>query len=143
MQKINVMNYKIKVVFLCVISSIFLSACQHKLYKNRPQPEPITQIPIYITPATYQAYRQEEAQNRTLIIYFEEGKKQNLMNAINAKGDTVIYDYKVFNAIAIAIKTNESTSSVTDFYQKIDGVLQVAESQVNSLNKISPINPNL
>ena len=65
------------------------------------------------------------------------------MNAINAKGDTVIYDYKVFNAIAITIKTNESTSSVTDFYQKIDGVLQVAESQVNSLNKISPINPNL
>lgn len=138
MQKTDTIKHKIILISTNTVAVFSLSACQHMVHQQ-PQSEPITQAPVYITPATYQAYRQEEAQNRTLIIYFEEGKKQNLMNAINAKGDTVIYDYKVFNAVAITIKADESTSSMIDFYQKIDGVLQAVQSQINSLDEVSPL----
>lgn len=117
----------------CVLLPFILTACQTAQPQLlRDHSEPIVQEPE-ITPANYQ-YQRPDNQSTVLIIYFAEDKKDNIVRAITAKGDTVLYDYRIFNAVAIDVKDPKILPTAMAFYQKIDGVLQVSQDEMVQLD---------
>lgn len=82
-----------------------------------------------VTPANYQYQRQDIKINAILNISFAENKKANIINAINAKGDTILFDDQIFNTITIDVKDVKSLTDVILFYQTIDGVTKVSQDE--------------
>lgn len=122
---------KRKAPLIGVLLPVVLTACQTvQPQLLRDKSEPVVQAPE-ITPANYQyQHQRQENQNTTLIIYFSEDKKENIMSAITFKGDTVLYDYQIFNAVAVDVKDAKAIATAIDFYQKIDGVLKVNQDEI-------------
>ena len=94
----------------------------------RDQSEPVIQEPE-VTPANYQYQRQDIKINAILNISFAENKKANIINAINAKGDTILFDDQIFNTITIDVKDAKSLTDAILFYQTIDGVTKVSQDE--------------
>ena len=66
----------------------------------------------------------------TLIIHYDAKMgKEFLLEAVKSKKVEVIYDYKNFHAIAIRIPKKTKA-----FFEKVKGVLQVNEDNINQLN---------
>lgn len=71
----------------------------------------------------------------TLIIYYDAKMgKEFLLEAVKSKKVEVIYDYKNFHAIAIRIPKKKSIKQTKAFFEKVKGVLQVNEDNINQLN---------
>lgn len=73
-----------------------------------------------------------QAQSSVLIIYFEKDKKPLLMNAIAKRSDKMAYDYKSLHAVAIT--TQDAIDDAINFYQQIEGVLQVNPNEIMQLH---------
>lgn len=65
-----------------------------------------------------------------LIIYYEpETGNDRLLKAAKSYGSKVLYVYKNFNGIAVTILRNKTVSDARIYYEKVKGVLSVAEDR--------------
>lgn len=80
------------------------------------------------------ANTQSVADNTTLIITYEAGKKDKALQAITAMQGKIIYDYKNFNMFAAAFY-NTDIEAVKHRLEQQSGILSVQRNQrINSLN---------
>ncbi|OOR88262.1 hypothetical protein B0181_08455 [Moraxella caviae] len=106
-----------------VMTAPLISAC----HTTTPQ------IPVQQTPAPTQLDITPTAINGALIVYFDASKKSQVLSAVAERGDTILYQYQNFNAIAIAPAT-KNTKQALHFYQTLDGVLNAVPEQTLQLH---------
>lgn len=75
------------------------------------------------------------AAKETLIIFYDAAiGKEKLMRAVEKQNAELLYDYKNFNGIAIAVPVADLKSTI-DYYTKVDGVLSVSISRQLELHQ--------
>ena len=70
-----------------------------------------------------------------MISYDIEIGKEPLKKAIRKYGASIIYDYKIGNAIAIRLPDPEKIEDAITHFEKVKGVLQVSRDRVNYLDR--------
>ena len=67
----------------------------------------------------------------TLLIFFDPSiGKDTLMAAIEEYGATVIYEYRIVDAVAIRIPQGTFIGDAIEFFQNVDGVTFVKRDQM-------------
>lgn len=74
-----------------------------------------------------------------IISYDLEVGKDPLKKAIRKYGASIIYDYRIINAIAIRIPANKELEDAVTHFEKVKGVLQVSKDRVYRLD--DPVRP--
>ena len=77
--------------------------------------------------------------NVLIIFYDSTIGKEPLLKAIEEYHATVIYDLKIIKYISIKIPENTKIEDAIEYFQKVEGVLQVNRDQVYQLHSTSNI----
>ncbi|MBR4755558.1 MAG: hypothetical protein IK076_01295 [Bacteroidales bacterium] len=77
--------------------------------------------------------------NVLVVSYDMEVGKDPLKKAIHKYGASIIYDYRIINAIAIRIPDNKELEDAITHFEKVKGVLQVSKDRVYHLD--DPVRP--
>lgn len=83
-------------------------------------------IPITTVPSSTNT--QTVADNTTLIITYEAGKKANALQAVTAMQGKIVYDYKNLNMLAVAFDTTD-IEAVRQQLEQQPGILAVQRNQ--------------
>ena len=76
------------------------------------------------------------ASNNTLIIFYDSlNGKDSLYQAIEEYEATILYDYRMINAIAIKIPTGTFIGDAIEFFKNVDGVIQVNRDYISHIDK--------
>ena len=77
----------------------------------------------------------EEFSPTTLIIFYDAGiGKEPLLKAIEDYHATVIYDLKIMKSISIKIPDGTKIEDAIDYFNKVEGVLQVNRDRIRRLD---------
>ncbi|WP_314665650.1 S8 family serine peptidase [Prevotella aurantiaca] len=72
--------------------------------------------------------------NQTIMIYYDRAKgSKALMNAIEKKDCTIVYEYKKINGVAIKIPKGWDVDKAVAYFKKVKGVKNVSKDGVNHL----------
>ena len=74
------------------------------------------------------------SRNVLVVSYDIEVGKEPLKKAIRKYGASIIYDYRIINAIAIRIPDSKDIDEAVTHFEKVKGVLQVAKDRVHRLD---------
>ena len=77
----------------------------------------------------------EYSRDVLVISYDIEIGKEPLKKAIRKYGASIIYDYKIGNAIAIRLPDPQKLVDAITHFEKVKGVLQVSKDRVNYLDR--------
>ncbi|MBR1927160.1 MAG: hypothetical protein IJ840_05365 [Bacteroidales bacterium] len=77
----------------------------------------------------------EYSRDVLVVSYDIEIGKEPLKKAIRKYGASIIYDYKIGNAIAIRIPDPLKLDEAISHFEKVKGVLQVSRDRVNYLDR--------
>ena len=76
------------------------------------------------------------ASNNTLMIFFDPlNGKESLYQAIEEYGATILYDYRMVNAITIRIPTGTFIGDAIEFFKNVDGVILVNRDHLNHIDE--------
>ena len=81
----------------------------------------------------------EYASDVLVVTYDIEIGKEPLKKAIRKYGASIIYDYRIVNAIAVRIPESKRLDESVQYFEKVKGVLQVSLDQVRHLD--DPVRP--
>ena len=71
----------------------------------------------------------------TLIIYYDDTiGKEPLLAAIEEYHAHIIYEYKIFNGVAIRIPDDKDIGDALTFFGSVEGVLQVMRDQIITID---------
>lgn len=73
----------------------------------------------------------------TLIIWYDASHKSNkrrLMKAVRAYKATLLYDYRIFNGIAIKIPDGGDIQDAINYFKNVKGVLSVNRDRIMHLD---------
>ena len=70
-----------------------------------------------------------------VISYDVEVGKDPLKKAVKKYGASIIYDYRIANAIAVRIPDPSKINEAITHFEKVKGVLLVSRDRVNHLNQ--------
>ena len=71
------------------------------------------------------------ASNNTLMVFYDPlNGKDSLYQAIEEYGATILYDYRMVNAITIRIPTGTFIGDAIEFFKNVDGVTQVNRDHI-------------
>ena len=76
----------------------------------------------------------EYSSDVVVVSYDIEIGKDPLLKAIRKYGASIIYDYRIVNAIAIRIPDPSKMQEAIVYFEKVKGVLQVSRDRVNYLD---------
>ncbi|GEM_PF-368480 len=91
--------------------------------------------PGMIPPARPKDGGLEYSRDVLVISYDMEIGKEPLKKAIRKYGASIIYDYRIVNAIAIRIPDPRKLDEAITHFEKVKGVLQVSRDRVNYLDR--------
>ena len=77
----------------------------------------------------------EYSRDVLVISYDIEIGKEPLKKAIRKYGASIIYDYKIGNAIALRLPEPDKLEEAITHFEKVKGVLQVSRDRVNYLDR--------
>ena len=77
----------------------------------------------------------EYSSDVVVVSYDIEIGKDPLLKAIRKYGASIIYDYRIVNAIAIRIPDPSKMQEAIVYFEKVKGVLQVSRDRVNYLDR--------
>ncbi len=77
----------------------------------------------------------EYASDVLVVTYDIEIGKEPLKKAIRKYGASIIYDYRIVNAIAVRIPEPEKIGEAILHFEKVKGVLEVSRDRVNYLDR--------
>lgn len=77
--------------------------------------------------------RPQEVSPSTLIIYYEKSDKR-ILKAAKKIGAEIIYTYQNFNAVALRKPETWTLESTKEYFEKVQGVLQVSYDHVYHLD---------
>lgn len=78
--------------------------------------------------------RQEGGDTSRLIIFYDGGiGKRDLLDAVEAYGSKIVYQYKSFNGIAVTVPRKKSLEKTIRYYKQVKGVLSVTEDRAYEL----------
>lgn len=108
--------------------SLLLSACQPAILLPSVQGDMIGMQSAFmpITPTEVSSLMLPSV---ILVVQYAPSKQQNVIRAINAKGDAILYEDKEDHTIAISLNRPQTARQDMAFYKNIDGVQAVTENQ--------------
>ena len=77
----------------------------------------------------------EYSSDVVVVSYDIEIGKDPLLKAIRKYGASIIYDYRIVNAIAIRIPDPSKMQEAIVYFEKVKGVLQVSRDRVNYMDR--------
>ena len=77
----------------------------------------------------------EYSRDVIVVSYDIEIGKDPLKKAIRKYGASIIYDYRIGNAIAVRIPDPRKMEEAIVYFEKVKGVLQVSRDRVNYLDR--------
>lgn len=80
------------------------------------------------------ARRQEGGDTSRLIIFYDGGiGKRDLLEAVEAYGSEIVYQYKNFNGITVTVPRKKSLEKTIRYYKQVEGVLSVTKDRAYEL----------
>lgn len=72
--------------------------------------------------------------DKTLIIFYEKGKKDSVKKAIEKYGATIVYEYNALNGFAIKVPERKDTNTAMTHFKKVKNILSVSRDKIHQLD---------
>ena len=129
-------------LFLCLVAFVAvgtgcstMSRTEKQLAKVVFLDTPDIPSPGAVPPARPSESGIEFSKDVLVISYDVEVGKDPLKKAVKKYGASIIYDYRIANAIAVRIPDPSKINEAITHFEKVKGVLLVSRDRVNHLNQ--------